>query len=157
MVFRWHSVCFTSSMMKAKLIYTRTTNHSVQRFYRLDRPLILSNLQAVSELMVSSLCLPTETSVHLYPVHDEGIAWEPLAMVVGLSAELGETEALDAMLLEMMNIEKRKPTRQTVHLKQRMPRRKPTRYFQKRILSSAMASLNAIMLPKMKISRSAQA
>ena len=90
--------------------------------------------------MVSSLCLSTETSVHLYPVHDEGIAWEPLAMVVGLSAELGRSEALDAMLLEMMNIEKREPTRQTVHLKQRMPRRKPTRYFQKRILSSAMAS-----------------
>ena len=97
--------------MKAKRIYTRTTLHSVQRFYRLDRPLILSNLQAVSELMVSSLCLSTETSVHLYPVHDEGIAWEPLAMVVGLSAELGRSEALDAMLLEMMNIEKREPTR----------------------------------------------
>ena len=102
-------------MMKAKRIYTRTTLHSVQRFYRLDRPLILSNLRAVSELMVSSLCLSTETSVHLYPVHDEGIAWEPLAMVVGLSAELGRTEALDAMLLEMLNIEKREPTRQTVY------------------------------------------
>ena len=143
-------------MMKAKLIYTRTTNHSIQRFYRLDRALILSNLQAVSELMVSSLNLPTETSVHLYPVHEEGIAWEPLAMVVGLSAELGETEALDAMLLEMLNIEKREPVA-PVNLKQQMPRRKPTRYFQKRILSSAMASLNAIMLPKMKISRLTQA
>ena len=32
-------------------------------------------------------------------------------MVVGLSAELGETEALDAMLLEMLNIERR--TRRT--------------------------------------------
>ena len=144
-------------MMKAKLIYTRTTPHSVQRFYRLDRPLILSNLQAVSELMVSSLCLHTETSVHLYPVHDEGIAWEPLAMVVGLSAELGKTEALDAMLLEMMNIEKRESIASTLNLTPKIPRRKPTRYFEKRILSSAMASLNAIMLPKMKISRSVQA
>ena len=157
MVFRWHSVCLTSSMMKAKRIYTRTTPHSVQRFYRLDRPLILSNLQAVSELMVSSLCLQTETSVHLYPVHDEGIAWEPLAMVVGLSTELGKTEALDAMLLEMMNIEKRASIASTVNLTPKILRRKPTRYFEKRILSSAMASLNAIMLPKMKISRSVQA
>ena len=144
-------------MMKANLIYTRTTNHSIQRFYRLDRALILSNLQAVSELMVSSLNLPTETSVHLYPVHEEGIAWEPLAMVVGLSAELGETEALDAMLLEMLNIEKREPVAPAMNLKQQMPRRKPTRYFQERILSSAMASLNAITLPKMKISRLTQA
>ena len=107
--------------------------------------------------MVSSLCLQTETSVHLYPVHDEGIAWEPLAMVVGLSTELGKTEALDAMLLEMMNIEKRASIASTVNLTPKILRRKPTRYFEKRILSSAMASLNAIMLPKMKISRSVQA
>ena len=143
-------------MMKANLIYTRTTNHSIQRFYRLDQALILSNLQAVSELMVSSLNL-WRASVHLYPVHEEGIAWEPLAMVVGLSAELGETEALDAMLLEMLNIEKREPVAPAMNLKQQMPRRKPTRYFQERILSSAMASLNAITLPKMKISRLTQA
>ena len=141
-------------MMKAHLVYARETQQSIQRFYQLHQPLILSDLRTVEELMVSELRRPTAASVHVYAVHDEGISWDPLGMMVGLGSELLGRETLDAVLLQQLGIEIREKV-SIVETSKVAPH--PTTQARRRHLSGGLAaSLSAITFPIAKLLGSAR-